>query len=223
VDVAQQQRQTSTVAVIVAGGDPLETDVVERLPRSYTLIAADSGLDEIERLGLTADLVVGDMDSATPDSLSRAAAAGAAVHRHPVDKDATDLELALHLAEQEGFTRAVLIGGRGGRLSHLLGNALVLASPATADMQVEWHVGVATVHVVRPSRTGLIEGTRGDLASLIAVGGPATGVTTTGLRWSLDDAVLHAGSTRGISNEMTEAVATVQILDGAILAIHERN
>ncbi len=213
----------TATAVIVAGGDPIDRAVLARLPHPIYVIAVDSGLDELDRLGLAADVVIGDFDSVTAASLARAARAGVPVERHPTDKDATDLELALHHAGAQGFERAVLLGGHGGRLSHLLGNALVLTSDRFAAMQIEWHVRTATVTVVHPERTITIAGEPGDLVSLLAAGGTAAGITTTGLRWRLDGASLTSGSTRGISNEMTDASATVTLRDGKLLAIHERN
>ncbi len=168
-------------------------------------------------------MVVGDFDSVTAAALERAEHTGIAVERHPVDKDATDLELALQHAHAEGFVHATLLGGYGGRLSHLLGNALVLTSDRFSEMQIEWHVGTTTVTVVHPARTVTIAGAVGDVVSLLPVGGTASGITATGLRWRLDGASLTSGSTRGISNEMTRATATVSLRDGKLLAIHERN
>ena len=82
-------------AVVFAGGDPLPEEVRRLLPRDALVVAADSGLDLARRLGVPVDLVVGDFDSVDPAGLAAAAAAGSVLERHPVDKDATDLELAL--------------------------------------------------------------------------------------------------------------------------------
>ncbi len=215
------------VAVIVAGGDPIAASSL-RIPDDAHVIAADSGLDEAERLGLTPMVVIGDLDSVDPAVLARARRDGVPVLEHPVDKDATDLELALAYARDGGYREAVLIGGygrvggAGDRLSHLLGNALVLAATAFADMRISWHVGATTVAVVRPGQPASFTGTAGDLVSLIVIGGEANGVTTDGLRWRLTDATLEFGSTRGISNEMTGTAARAAIAAGVILAIHER-
>lgn len=215
-------RPISEVAIVVAGGAPVDPRVLDGLPRGARVIAADSGLGHARTLGLDADVVVGDMDSVDPAALAEAAAAGALVVQHPVAKDATDLELALGWAHAAGHRRTVVIGGAGGRISHLLGNAAVIASPAFADMDVEWHLARATIRVVRPASPAHIEGAAGDLVSLLAVGGPAEGVTTAGLRWRLTGATLGPGSTRGISNEMTDAAAGVTLGSGVLLAVHER-
>lgn len=211
-----------TIAVIIAGGDPVTAAELGRIPENALVIAADSGLHEAERLGVRVDIVVGDLDSADPEAVARARAGAVAVEQHPVDKDATDLALALARARAAGCERAIVFGGYGGRLSHLLGNALALTAPSLAPMAVEWHVKGATVWVVRAGHTTHIAGGAGDLVSLLATGGPITGVETKGLRWVLDGDTLDPGSTRGISNEMTAETATVALRRGVALVVHER-
>jgi hypothetical protein len=55
--------------------------------------------------------------------------------------------------------------------------------------------------------------------SLLTLGGTASGVTTSGLRWVLADADLDAGSTRGISNELLGAIATVSCATGVLVVV----
>ena len=55
-------------ALIVAGGNPVKTAVLSHLDEPSWVVAADSGLDQAYRLGISPDLVVGDMDSVTPGS-----------------------------------------------------------------------------------------------------------------------------------------------------------
>src|SRR4051812_23931915 len=111
-------------ALVIAGGDaPAPIDA--GLAAAPLVIAADSGVGHALALGLTVDLVIGDLDSAAPDDVERAIAAGARVDRHPADKDATDLELALDAARELGATEITVLGAGGGRLDHLLANLLV--------------------------------------------------------------------------------------------------
>ena len=110
-----------------------------------TVIAADSGLGLAAALGVCADLVVGDMDSVDPAALAAAEHAGAQVQRHPVAKDATDLELALDAALALGPADVTVVGGHGGRLDHFLGNALLLAAERYAPLTIQARMGGATV------------------------------------------------------------------------------
>jgi thiamine pyrophosphokinase len=208
----------ASTALVFAGGDPLPAELAERLPGPDALVvAADSGLEHANALGRRVDVVVGDFDSADPDAVAAAEAAGTEVERHPVAKDQTDLELALRAATARGATRIVVVGGYGGRLDHFLANALALAGPAADGVAVEWVTGEALVTVIRSDAE--IVGEPGDLCSLLAVGGPARGVWTQGLRYPLAGEDLAPGSTRGVSNELTEPVAHVTVEAGTVLAV----
>jgi thiamine pyrophosphokinase len=203
-------------AIVVCAGGPVRRALPAFDPDAV-VIAADSGAVEAERLGLRTDRLVGDLDSAPADVVARLEAAGAAVDRFPADKDASDLELALEAAVDGGAERVVVLGGDGGRLDHLLGTAFLLASERWSGVEIDAVLGAALVHVVRGDRR--LTGAPGELISLFAVGGPANGVTTTGLRWELSDDTLLPGSTRGLSNVFVEANAMVAVRDGVVLAI----
>jgi thiamine pyrophosphokinase len=212
----------TTPTIIVAGGDPVEPDGIATLPRPAVVIAADSGLHHATALGLPVDLVVGDLDSAQPDAVAAARAAGAEVERHPADKDATDLELALEAALDRSLGPVVVLGGAGfDRIDHFMANALLLASPRFAALRPVWHVKGATVVPIHDRAE--IHGEPGDVVTLLAVGGPADGVVTDGLRWALTGERLPAGSTRGVSNELATATARVALSSGTLLAIHHRS
>jgi thiamine pyrophosphokinase len=208
-------------AVVFAGGDPVPEAVRRRLPRGALVVAADSGLDLARALGVPVDLVVGDFDSADPEGVAAAAAAGSRLERHPIDKDATDLELALDAVLRLGRSPVVIVGGAGwDRLDHLVANFLLVASPRYAPLRLRWWVKAAEVAPVHDRLD--LEGAPGDLVTLLAIGGPATGVTTTGLRWPLLGETLTPGSTRGVSNELAAATATVSVESGALVAVHTR-
>lgn len=207
-------------ALMLAGGEAPEA--APPLDHIGYVVAADGGLEHARRYGFAVDAVVGDLDSADPVHLADAVAEGAVVERHPVDKDATDWELALLHVRDAGYRRVVIVGGGGGRLDHLISNALVLANPDFGDLDLVWHVGSATVHICRPGSMTTVTGESGDFVSLLAVGGTASGVTTHGLKWPLDVASLAPGTSLGVSNELVEGRATVSVTAGVLLVIHER-
>src|SRR5262245_31346085 len=86
------------VVVVVSGGEGPLAAPVPPLPPDAPVIAADSGLDRALALGLDVAVAVGDFDSASPDAVEAAEAAGVRIDRYPAEKDATDLELALDVA-----------------------------------------------------------------------------------------------------------------------------
>ncbi len=208
------------VAVVFIAGDLVDPRAIPPLPDKALLIAADGGIAQAELLGVPVDLVVGDMDSADPESVRRAQAAGATVERHPRDKDATDLELALTAAVREGCGRVLVVGGVGGRLDHLLGNVLLIFGRRFEAISVDWWTGHEHVACARRGRGAEIAGDVGDAVSLIPLSGPATGVVTKGLRWPLTGDSLTPDSTLSISNELVAPRAAVAVETGTLLIIH---
>jgi thiamine pyrophosphokinase len=208
------------VAIVLAGGDPVPAHVNRYLPTDAYVVAADSGVHAAAALGLHVDRVVGDFDSAGRDALDAAVAAGAIIERHPTDKDATDLELALAAAARHGAERVVVVGGAGGRYDHLLANVALLASPAFAAMEVEALIGDAHVGVARGGRPPVeFEGVPGELCTLLPAGGDARGVRTKGLQYALDGDDLPCGTTRGVSNVVVDGPVSVTLEEGTLLVV----
>jgi thiamine pyrophosphokinase len=208
-------------AVVVTGGDAPVATSLEHLPIGvpFLVIGADSGVGHAIALGLTVDIAVGDFDSIDPVDLRTIEDAGVDIRRHPADKDATDLELALDIALAAGVSQILMLGGHGGRLDHLLGNAMVLASQRYAGVDITAVMGDAVVTIVRPGVEVVLRGVAGSYVSVLAVHGPASDVHLRGLEWSLAGEMLHPGSTLGVSNRFIDTDARVRIGSGTLLII----
>ncbi len=202
-----------SAAVIFAGGDRSLPDVAEEIPENALVIAADGGYHRALELGFQVHHLVGDFDSLEVEQLDPAVG----VERHPVDKDATDLELAMLLAERHNAERLIIVGGHGGRLDHLLANAALLCRDSFARFDIEWLAGTARLHVIRQATR--LHGSVGEPVTLLAVGGIARGIETTGLAWPMTGESLEPGSTRGVSNVLAAPVATVRLQEGVLLSI----
>ena len=207
-------------ALVIAGGRPIKESLLARVRPYAWIVAADSGLDQAMRLGLRVDLVIGDMDSVSPAALAAAEEQGVVVERHPRQKDATDLELAIDAAVQRGYLSASIIGGTGGRLAHTLANAMLLTR--RRPIELEWITSHARIRALRRGESASYRAPEGEFISILAVGG-AAGCTSSGLRWPLAGAPLRPGETRGVSNEIEHSPATISVIDGQVLTIQERN
>ncbi|MGH3650737.1 MAG: thiamine diphosphokinase [Acidimicrobiia bacterium] len=200
--------------LIFAGGDSPTNSLAEELPAAELIIAADSGYDLAVAQGFVVDVLVGDLDSIETEVIP----GHVIVERHPTDKEATDLELALVRVMAEKPQRIVVVGGAGGRVDHELAAAALLTGDEWADVEeIDWVTGRGWAHVIRGRR--ILHGDVGSVISLIAMGGPALGVSTKGLRWNLTGETLHHGSTRGVSNEFTGPVAHIRVELGCLLAV----
>ncbi|MCI0677456.1 MAG: thiamine diphosphokinase [Actinobacteria bacterium] len=202
-----------TTILVFAGGDPPPPWVVSDLPRPDLVVAADGGHDHAVALGYAVDVLVGDLDSLRGEPSSHVV-----TERHPADKEATDLELALELVTREWPERVVVVGGGGGRLDHELATASLIASPRWAGIdELDWVTGRGRAHVVRGHRE--VHSDIGTVVTLLPCGGDVTGVHTTGLRWELRGETLLQGSTRGVSNVAISPVVDIRVGEGTLLTI----
>jgi len=205
------------LVVVVSGGEAPEPRAALSVPAGTPVVAADRGLEHALALGLEVTVAVGDFDSASPAAVAGAESSGTRVARHPAEKDATDLELALDEAVGLGPRRVLVLAGTGGRLDHELALLTLIASQSYAAVQIDALVGAARVHVIRDARS--LDGAVGELVSLLPVSGSAERVTTTGLAYPLRAETLNPGSTRGISNVFSAERASISLERGVLLAI----
>jgi thiamine pyrophosphokinase len=200
--------------LIFAGGDLPDDGIADELPAADLVVAADSGYDAAVHLGFRVDVLVGDLDSIAaapiPDHVI--------VERHPVDKDQTDLDLALELATRDDPSRVVIIGGIGGRFDHETATVGLLCSTRWSLIdELDWVSSRGRAHVVHRRR--VLHGDVGATVSLIPIGGTVSGLTTNGLRWDLDGDTFEAGTTRGVSNVLRAPVADIRIDSGCLLVV----
>ncbi len=206
-------------AIIFINGVIADYDLLRRWlrPDDYW-VAADGGVNHCLALGRNPHALVGDLDSVDASVVQRLARDGVQVERHPVTKNETDLELALDFALKAGASELLLVGAMGGRLDQMLANILILAQrtwPATLQL-VEGH---QLVQLIPPNQTITFAAAVGDTVSALPLSEQVTGITYTGMRYPLHNQTLHFGSTRGISNEVSETPASVRISSGRLLIV----
>jgi thiamine pyrophosphokinase len=64
-----------------------------------------------------------------------------------------------------------------------------------------------------------ITGKQGSNVGLIAAGGEASGITTTGLKWALANETLTPHSSRGISNQLADETAIISLQTGSLFVV----
>ena len=180
--------------------------------RPALVIAADQGLRHLEAAGIAPDLIVGDFDSLGT------VPAGPNVIRHPVEKDDTDMMLAVKTGLEQGCRTFVLYGGVGGRLDHTYANLQTLAylSDHGARGYLLGEGFAATAW--RDGTLAFPAGLAGPV-SVFCPGEKAEGVTIEGLYYPLENAVLTSGFPLGVSNQFTGVSARVSVRKGTLLAM----
>ena len=207
-------------AVIFANGLLSDPDRARAAIRADDLlIAADGGSAHFLALDLTPHVLIGDFDSLNKTDLEQLQSRGVEIIRHPAHKDFTDLELALQYAEGREAEEILVYAALGARWDHTLANLLL---PAAADLQKSRIVLMDGAHEIRLIRSGEsqeVHGKRGDILSLIPLGGDAHGVTTADLEYPLSSETLYFGGTRGVSNVFLRDAASVRLERGQLLCV----
>ena len=222
-------------ALVVAGGDvtpPVDVAAARdgqsgaATDDRTLVIAADGGLLNARALGLAVALLVGDGDSLAPATIDALGDEGIEFRRHPVDKDASDTELAVREALDRGAMEVAVLGALGGlRFDHALANVLLLADPTLAAVPVTIVDGDTIVRVLEAAEGGAdleIRGSEGDVVSLLPLSREVRGVTLAGLRYLLQRATLLRGSSLGLSNVLAADRATVHLDSGCLVVVHVR-
>ena len=189
--------------LLLVGGAPLDTGLMQRLARRHALVAADSGANTALRAGLTPALVLGDLDSIEEiDAVRRQSRIV-----HIGDQHSTDLEKALAHIDAPSI---IGLGFLGARFDHSLAalHALSACAKPREIMLVGDHDLVLRV--------------RGDFRCVLPVGlrfsiwplGRQAFHRSTGLRWPLDDLTMETGSLIGTSNETSGSEVVIQAEEG---------
>ena len=207
--------------VVFANGKLNHSEVLKNHLRSTDRIfCANGGTVHALALGLEPEVIVGDLDSLSTSIITSLEAAGTTIHRHPVAKDQTDLELTLDRALEQNPTEILLVSALGGRLDQMLANIFLLSRKLYRGIQMTLLDGYQWAVLTRTNETVTISGRKGDTVSLIPLSPTVSKVNFTGVRWPLENAELEFGSTWSVSNEMTGVEAEVRIGTGLMLVVH---
>jgi thiamine pyrophosphokinase len=179
------------------------------------LIAADGGAKHFIDIGLTPQVIVGDMDSVDSDIWKNNR--GIEHIRYPEAKDKSDTELAVEYALEHGCKQAILFAATGGRLDHTLGNVALLAS---YPGRVALSDGISTLIAVDKSEKCKLHGRIGTRVSLIPYGLDPSRVRTNGLKYALRDECLNS-ATNGLSNELSRIETCICVSNGILLVYIE--
>ncbi|MBN8582030.1 MAG: thiamine diphosphokinase [Anaerolineae bacterium] len=182
------------------------------------ILCADGGTRHAIALGLTPNIVLGDLDSISDEERIKMKESGVEVIQYSADKNETDLELAINHALTLNPDEILILAALGGRMDQTLANIALLSNLQLATFNIKLVDGVEELFFCRDQAK--VEGRSGDIVSLIPWQGEVTGVFTENLRWHLHHETLYPDKTRGISNEMTAEVATVSIKSGLLLITH---
>ena len=192
----------------------LETKTLPYIPNKEDyVIAADKGLDNLKKIGIKPDVIIGDFDSLgfVPS--------GENIKRLPVEKDDTDVAFAVNYAFELGYKEFVIYGAIGGLLDHTVANlqlSAYISSKGGKSVFVGDNVFVTSI----TNDTLKISNGKGRL-SVFALSDKAEGVFLSGLKYPLENAVIENTFPIGVSNEFTDKSAKIAVKNGTLLIVSQ--
>jgi thiamine pyrophosphokinase len=180
------------------------------------IIAADSGMEHAGTLNLEPELWVGDFDSASAQLQNQFA--GVPRIEFPIEKDATDGEIAVAEAMRRGATELILVGGLGGQLDHTLAHAgfvIALARRGMATFITSGHEeAYALVNEIEFNN--LAPGTRLSIVPMSDL----KALSISGVKWPLHKRDVPLGAALTLSNEVVASVHAQLLYGSALILVY---
>lgn len=178
------------------------------------IIAADGGYTYLKELNIEPDVLIGDFDSLELIPEHRE------LIRHSPLKDDTDMALAVAYAAEEGYRTFFIYGGLGGRLDHTLANLSLLNGMSKQGLESYLIGEKMIITAISEEAVFFSENMKGTI-SVFCMGEKATGIYEKGLKYGLEDAVMTADVTLGVSNEFIGTESSISTKTGTLVIIYD--
>ncbi|SHG69882.1 thiamine pyrophosphokinase [Thermosyntropha lipolytica DSM 11003] len=205
--------------VIMANGEYGKVEEYKAVAKEADLVfCADGGANYAYKAGIKPWCIVGDMDSIGPEVKDFYQSLGVIWRKYPRNKDFTDTQLALALAEEKGAREIIFLGTLGGRLDHALSNLYAGMEYVKRGVKIKHYAPSYVVYLTGDKLE--IEGKEGDIVSLLALSDKVQGVWIEGFEYPLSNADLEKGNPYAISNVLKASRAYIKVGTGVLAVIH---
>ncbi len=197
-----------------------DPDFYGRLIGEHKLVVGvDHGCDILRALGIVPDVVVGDFDSISSETVRWLLSHSIDCKPYPTNKEMTDGELALKTALASGARDIAITAAWGGRFDHTLGNLFLLRLARRHG--VRCRLVEAGGEIILIDSDFKLSGSPGETVSLIPLE-RCEGVTLRGFAYEAEALTLEPGDTRGLSNLLINGQGEIMIGTGQVLIIRSR-
>ncbi len=203
------------VCYIVGAGDCPKLNINKNI--GDFIIAADGGLEYLEKADIAPDIIIGDFDS-----LGKIPSGDNVIKLNPV-KDITDMNAAVDIGIERGYTEFHIYGACGGRMDHTLANIQLAASLASENIKAFIHDGETVITAVCNGSMSFSDEYKGYI-SVFAHSDECKGIYLKGFKYTLENGTLSNLFPLGVSNEFIGKESEIIVGQGvAILIYNELN
>ncbi len=205
-------------AFIYTGGEIFPSHISEHPDDGDIVIAADSGYNNAQKLGVVPKILIGDFDSikSKPQDVDE-------IIELPCEKDVTDTQFAAETAIAKGATEIIIIGGLGGRFDHAMSNLFLLEGLWKKQIRATILDGQSRVRYIRDTGIIIIRDKNYKYFSVLAADEKVKGVSIEGGKYSLSKATLTKEHAFAVSNEIVKNAALITVKKGGAYIIESRD
>jgi thiamine pyrophosphokinase len=208
---------TSKKCIILANGRPPQKNIYKYLRKHgyNTFICADGGANSARKLNIIPDVIIGDFDSVTKETLGYFS--GKSKEIKISRQNDTDVEKCLKYAINNGFKEVILTGVTGDRLDHTFCNLGIVIKFFN-----KIHTGVIAERSLLVPYKGEVSFTTipGETVSLYGFNNQ-TKIKSSGLKYPLRNIALPFGTKESTSNVATGKTVKLKITGGIIFVIRD--
>jgi thiamine pyrophosphokinase len=113
---------SENIVILANGKFPAAPHCLKILENADGIICCDQAADHLINYGLTPKLIIGDLDSVSPETLDRFKGISLKIE----EQETNDLTKAVNYCADKGYTSATILGATGLREDHTLGNISLL-------------------------------------------------------------------------------------------------
>lgn len=217
--------------IIISGGqiqEELLRQVISQNPIRQ-IIVVDGGLKIAHDMELHIDYIVGDFDTVPRELLDKYKGRDEnncnlpIVIEYPPEKDATDTHIALELAISLFPSEIIILGGTGTRLDHTIANIHLLLLALEHNIKTSLIDFNNKIYLIDKPISIKKSKTHGKYVSLLPFTETVEGLTLEGFKYPLYNKTLEMGKSLGISNEIIEKKASIQLSKGILMVIEARD
>jgi thiamine pyrophosphokinase len=217
--------RTMKTCLIIGAGDfskVLFLKEFEKIKENCLLIACDGGLEYLLDLNIRPDLLIGDMDSVSEQSLKEASERWTLqITTLPKEKDDTDVLAAIRHGLQKKIQSFIFFGVLGNRQDHSYAN-ICLLSFLKNNHTHGLIVGRNEYMEVIEGETKKFQKDKKGILSVFSVTDVSEGVFLKGLKYELEDTVITSDFPIGVSNEFIGEESFITVKKGRLLLIYQQ-
>ncbi|WP_027340440.1 thiamine diphosphokinase [Halonatronum saccharophilum] len=207
-------------AVIFINGDLIGEDKFYKdvISDDDSIYCADGGAKYTYRLNLIPELILGDLDSLSPEIIDHYNRAGVSFSKFPKEKDKTDTELLIdYILKKDKYNEIIIFAALGGRLDHSLANILLLEKFYNEYTAIKVISPKQTLEVIKSEF--VLKECAGKTISLLSLAQKSKGVSLSGFKYDLEDGEIYRSSTLGMSNIVQSNLAKIKVDKGSLLLV----